>query len=121
MLSDDKVTDVLLNTLEPPNIGTIDRSFQSLFRSRFISAPQDNCEITKLGNFVSCMGIDLALGSVVGLGIQFGVGPEAIQMAGVLSFPKTPWIMSNPLIHGTKEYNGTSICLYCSHSLHSHS
>lgn len=28
-------------------------------------------------------------------GIQFGVGPEAIELAAVLSFPKSPWLMSN--------------------------
>jgi hypothetical protein len=51
--------------------------------------------------FFSC-----AVGSLIGLGIQFGVAAEAIQMAAILSFPKTPWIMSNPLIHESKEYNG---------------
>lgn len=106
MLAEEGVTKVLLNTLEPPNTSTIDRSFQSLFRSHFISAPEDDCEITTLGHFVSSLGIDLALGSVIGLGIQFGVGPEAIELAGVLSFPKTPWIMTSPLIHEPKEYNG---------------
>lgn len=106
MLVDDNVTDVLLNTLEPPNVSTIDRSFQSLFQSHFITAPSDECQITTLGNFVSSLGIDLALGSLIGLGIQFGVGPEAVMMAGVLSFPKSPWIMSSPLIHEPKEYNG---------------
>jgi len=107
MLKDnDNVTKVLLNTLEPPNLSTIGKSFQSLFRSHFITEPDEDCDITTLGNFVSALGIDLALGSLVGLGIQFGVGSEAIQMAGVLSFPKTPWIMSNPLIHGAKKFNG---------------
>lgn len=40
-----------------------------------------------------------------GLGIQFGCGSEAIQLAGVLSFPQAPWIMSNPLIHEPSDYN----------------
>lgn len=106
MLVGDNVSEVLLDTLEPPNTSTIDRSFQSLFQSHFITAPSDECEITTLGNFVSSLGIDLALGSLIGLGIQFGVGPEAVNMAGVLSFPKTPWIMSNPLIHEHNDYNG---------------
>jgi HrpA-like RNA helicase len=108
MLSDEEVTQVLLSCLEPPNISTIDRSFESLFSSHFITTPDDFCEITKLGSFVSALGIDLALGSLIGLGIQFGVGAEAIQMAAILSFPKSPWIQSNPLIHKPANYNGTS-------------
>ena len=53
------------------------------------------------------MGIDLALGSIIGLGIQMGVAAEAIQLAAVLSFPKTPWSMTNPLIHEPDQFNGT--------------
>jgi HrpA-like RNA helicase len=107
MVTDDSVTGVLLDCLEPPNISTIDRSFQSLHRSHFITTPDDDCEVTRLGSFVSALGIDLALGSVIGLGVQMGVGAEAIQLAGVLSFPKTPWVITNPLIHDPSEYNGT--------------
>jgi len=107
MLMDEKVREVLLSCLEPPNMKTIDRSFESLFKSHFITTPDDDCEITSLGSFVSALGIDLALGSLIGLGIQFGVGAEAIQMAAILSFPKTPFVMSNPLIHEPGDYNGT--------------
>lgn len=59
MLSDEDVTAVLLDCLEPPDIATIDRSFQSLFSSHFIDTPDDSCEITTLGKFVSALGIDL--------------------------------------------------------------
>ena len=95
MLSEEKVSEVLQSSLEPPDIKTIDRSFESLFRSHFISSPDDDCQLTNLGSFVSCLGIDLALGSLIGLGIQMGVGAEAIQMAAILSFPKAPWLMSS--------------------------
>jgi HrpA-like RNA helicase len=95
MLSDESVVEVLLHCLEPPNTKTIDRSFESLYRSHFISSPDDSCNVTTLGAFVSALGIDLALGSLIGLGIQFGVGKEAIMLAAVLSFPKSPWIMSS--------------------------
>jgi ATP-dependent RNA helicase DHX57 len=106
MMSDDSVTKVLLDCLEPPNLSTIDRSFKSLYDSHFITTPDDTCQVTRLGSFVTALGIDLALGSVIGLGIQMGVGAEAIQLAGVLSFPKSPWVITNPLIHGDSEYNG---------------
>jgi hypothetical protein len=114
MLSDEDVTKVLLDCLEPPNIATIDRSFQSLYKCRFITSAEGDCEITSLGSFVLAMGVDLLLGSLVGLGIQFGVGAEAVQMAAVLSFPKTPWIMSNPLIHESKDYNEMTTKTYVS-------
>jgi hypothetical protein len=58
-----------------------------------------------VGLFVSRLGIDLTLGAMIGLGIQFGVAAEAIQMAGVLTFPQTPWIMSNPMTHDAKAFN----------------
>lgn len=95
MLTDEAATEVLLDCLEPPDIATIDRSFVSLHRSHFITTPDDLCEITTLGAFVTALGIDLALGSLIGLGIQMGVGAEAIEMAAILSFPKTPWVMSS--------------------------
>lgn len=109
MLTDEQVTAVLLDCLEPPNIATIGRSFESLYKSNFISTPDDDCDITTLGTFVSNLGIDLALGSLIGLGIQFGAAAEAIQMAAILSFPKTPWVMSNPLVHDPKSFNGKFI------------
>lgn len=103
---EDSVTDILLNCIEPPNTRTIDKSLNSLFRSQFTTCPDDNCGVTRLGSFVCALGIDLSLGSLIGLGIQFGVGAAAIQLAAVLSFPKSPWIMSNPLIHSPRSYNG---------------
>lgn len=88
MMKEDVVTDVLRDCLEPPNLATIGRSFDSLFESHFITSPDDDGQITNLGSFVSALGIDLSLGSLIGLGIQFGVAAEAIQMASILSFPK---------------------------------
>jgi len=111
MTTDDDVTDTLLNTLEPPDTSTITRSFENLFRNRFITSPTSDCSITNLGKLASVLGIDLALSSLIGLGIQFGVGPEAVFLAGALSFNMTPWVMSNPLIHEPKDFNGTNLSL----------
>ena len=44
--------------------------------------------MTNLGSFALALGIDLTLGSLIGLGIQFGIGREAILMASIFSFPK---------------------------------
>jgi HrpA-like RNA helicase len=59
MLSEEEVTAALLDCLEPPDIATIDRSFESLSSSHFIDTPDDSCNITTLGKFVSALGIDL--------------------------------------------------------------
>jgi hypothetical protein len=99
------VTPILLDCLEPPDISTIERSFQSLHSSNFISCPTDDGVITSLGSLVVALGIDLTLGALVGVGIQFGVAPEAIQLAAILSFPKTPWAVSSPMYHDTEIFN----------------
>mmetsp|Transcript_8856 Transcript_8856/g.19868 ORF Transcript_8856/g.19868 Transcript_8856/m.19868 type:complete len:2027 (-) Transcript_8856:217-6297(-) len=102
---DEAVTPILLECLEPPDISTIERSFQSLHASNFISDPTDEGAITSLGSLVVALGIDLTLGAFVGLGIQFGVAAEAIQLAAILSFPKTPWAISSPMYHDTDTFN----------------
>ena len=103
----EEATPVLLQCLEPPDLSTIERSFKSLCRSNFITKPDDTGSITMLGKFVSSLGIDLTLGSLIGLGIQFGVAAEAVEMAAILSFPKTPWAMTSPLWHDPPEFNGS--------------
>mmetsp|Transcript_10144 Transcript_10144/g.14653 ORF Transcript_10144/g.14653 Transcript_10144/m.14653 type:complete len:1391 (-) Transcript_10144:2876-7048(-) len=114
MLPKESATELLQNCLEPPDVKNINRSFLSLHESQFITEPNDDCDITTLGSFVSTLGLDLMLGSLIGLGIQFGIGAEAIQIAAILSFPKTPWIISNPLVHDPKSYNETTAKTYVS-------
>lgn len=104
MLSEE-VTPILLDCLEAPDISTIERSFKSLYDSNFISAPDDQGDITSLGSLVVALGIDLSLGALVGLGIQFGLAAEAIQMAAIVAFPKTPWSMTSPMYHETDQFN----------------
>ena len=100
---------ILLQCLEPPDISTIERSFNSLYKSSFISRADDSGVITTLGSFVSSLGIDLTLGYLIGLGVQFGVAAEAIEMAAIMSFPQGPWNLSNPLFHEPPVFNGTSL------------
>jgi HrpA-like RNA helicase len=107
----EEVTPILLQCLEPPDISNIERSFESLYKSTFISSPDDSGEITTLGSLVVSLGIDLTLGSLVGLGIQFGVAPEAIELAAILSFPQSPWSIPNPLYQEPEQYNGEIYCV----------
>jgi HrpA-like RNA helicase len=123
----EEATPVLLDCLEPPELATIERSFESLHSQNFLTEPDDSGQITSLGSFVSSVGIDLMvsflcvrkslkncvltpilkkLGSLIGLGIQFGVGAESIELAAILSFGKSPWVISNPIFHEAAEFNG---------------
>ena len=61
-------TPALMNCLEPPDLSTIERSFSSLHKANYLSEPDDSGKITVLGAFVSALGIDLALGALIGLG-----------------------------------------------------
>jgi HrpA-like RNA helicase len=106
-----EATPVLLQCLEPPQMETIERSFESLYKQRFLSTPDDGGDVTNLGAFVSSIGVDLMLGSLIGLGVQFGVGAEAIEIAAILSFSKSPWVITNLLYHEEQEFNGTFKCV----------
>ena len=107
------VTKILLECLEAPDVTTIERSFQSLHASNFISRPDDEGEITSLGELVVALGIDLKLGALVGLGIQFGIPAESIELAGILSFPKAPWAISTPMYHDSATFNELGELMMC--------
>jgi hypothetical protein len=40
--------------------------------------------------------------------MQLGVAAEAIELAAILSFPKTPWAISSPLYHDNNTFNQIS-------------
>ena len=75
--------------MEPPSTDHIQRSFESLHESQFLSLASDEGEITSLGQFVSQLGCDLLIGRLVGLGVMYGVLPEAAILAAVLSAPSS--------------------------------
>lgn len=52
------VTPILLESLEPPDIVNIERSFQSLHEANFLTKPTDDGEITSLGSLVVSLGYD---------------------------------------------------------------
>jgi HrpA-like RNA helicase len=79
----EETTPALLNCLEPPDLSTIERSYESLHKANYISHPDDSGEITVLGAFVSALGIDLALGALIGLGTLW-LGNMKGQVAGFL-------------------------------------
>ncbi len=101
----EEVIPVFRECLEPPALHTIEQSFQSLKYWNFIDQANDKADITPLGSFVSALGIDLSLGSFVGLGIQFGVAAEAIEMAAMMSLPKTPFQITSPMWLSPGKFN----------------
>lgn len=102
----EEVRPILAECLEPPDTTNIDQAFSSLHRSGFITSSDDEiCQITELGDLANSLGIDLQFGSLIGLGIQFGVAAEAIEAAAALSLSKQPWIITNPLFHEVREFN----------------
>ena len=68
-LLNEDTTPALLDCLEPPDLSTIENSYNSLHKANFITEPNDDGDITVLGAFVSALGIDLALGALIGLGM----------------------------------------------------
>jgi len=102
---EEEATTILRDCIEPPEMLNIEKSFSSLHQQNFLTKPNDEGIPTTLGTFVSSMGIDLMLGSLIGLGIQFGVGAEAIEIAAILSFSQSPWAISNPIFHDAKLFN----------------
>ena len=98
---------VLENVLEPPSTEHIHRSFESLYETQFLTAPSDEGDITPLGHFVSSLGCDLLIGRLVGLSAMYGLLPEGVALATVLSSPRAPFRVATPLVHtNPDEYNG---------------
>jgi hypothetical protein len=110
----EEVRPVFMECLEPPALDTIDRSFESLYYWNFLTKASDQADITPLGSFVTALGIDLSLGSFVGLGIQFGVAAEAIEMAAMMSLSKTPFIMASPMWLTPGKFNKLASQTYAS-------
>ena len=110
----EEIKPVFMDCLEPPALDTIDRSFQSLHHWNFITEASDQADITPLGSFVSALGIDLSLGSFIGLGIQFGVAAEAIEMAAMMSLHKTPFQITSPMWLTPGKFNESASKTYSS-------
>jgi HrpA-like RNA helicase len=100
------VTSMLADMIEPPETSNIDSSFNFLHGKQYITMPNDAGAITETGKFVTAMGLELELGDFIARGIQFGIAAEALEVAAILSFPKTPWLMPNPMVHSSADYNG---------------
>merc|ERR1712176_530643 len=102
---DESISELLTDCIEVPDLDNIEKSFASLFRNNFISEPSDGFDITVLGKLAVQLGIDLALGAMVGFGIQFGLVAETVELAAILSSPKSPWLIPNALMQEPEKYN----------------
>ena len=91
--------------IEPPKLTNIQKSFDSLHKRNLITEATDDFEITSLGSLVVSLGVDLILGCIIGVGMQLGLLPESIEIAAILSFPKSAWLIPNALMQEPHEYN----------------
>ena len=113
MIPDEGVSELLSRLIEPPEQGNISRSLEALFKQRFLTEATEKSHLTSLGSFVVALGIDLCLGTLIGLGFILGLPAEAITLAAVLSFPKSPWSIANASFHEPSKYNGTVKFINC--------
>ena len=107
IVSEESITDMLMDCLEPPKIENIQRSLASLYMLGFIDVPDDDFDITAMGNLVVSLGIDSTLGAMIGLGIKLGIVEEAIEIANALSSPQSVWLIPNLMMQEPRVYNGT--------------
>jgi hypothetical protein len=113
MIPDEGISDLLSRLIEPPGQGNIERSLEALFRQKFLTAACESSNLTSLGSFVVAVGIDLCLGTFIGLGFVLGLPAESISFAAILSFPKSPWSIGNASFHEPSKYNGTDRLHLC--------
>jgi HrpA-like RNA helicase len=102
--ADQRVLPVLQHTLDPPDTTHVARAFLALHAARLLSRPDDGGRLTALGSFVAALGTDLALGRLVGLGVQFGVPAEAVAFAAALSLPTSPFAQASALVHDPRRF-----------------
>ena len=130
---DAPVGPVLAQTLEPPAADHVGRSLTALRKQGFLTEPRGDAKaaqyydwedtngdpaaarraaealdglLTPQGRFVALIGVDLRLGRVIAVGNALGCGPVAAAAAAVLSLPRSPLRIANPLVHqDPDEYN----------------
>ena len=91
---------MLSETVEPPSIDSVLRSYHELHASHLITSPSsDEADVTNMGSFVAQLGVDLHLGRLVGLSAQSGMLIDGCALAATLSQPRSPWRIASPLIH----------------------
>ena len=121
---DAPVGPMLAQTLEPPAADHVGRSLTALRKQGFLTEPRGDAKaaayydwedtngdpaaarraaealeglLTPQGRFVALIGVDLRLGRVIAVGNALGCGPVAAAAAAVLSLPRSPLRIANPV------------------------
>eukprot|EP01044_Picomonas_judraskeda_P002805 COSAG03_NODE_213_length_10549_cov_7.843349_2_plen_1370_part_00 len=103
---DQQVVPVLQETLEPPDLSHVDRSFKSLFEMGMISEASDDGHLTDTGHLAASLPVDLKLSRMIALSVTIGVVKEAIVMAAAMTLARLPFRIASPLVHkDPDEYN----------------
>jgi HrpA-like RNA helicase len=109
MLGEGEICPVLQECIEAPDVTNIQASFNELFNSGLITTNDDvTNRLTEMGAFVTKMGLDIAVGRFIGLCCQCGLLEEGLYVAAVISSPKLPWRIGNPLLHEPESFNDIS-------------
>jgi HrpA-like RNA helicase len=100
------VVPVLMSLLEPPPMDHVTKSLQHLYDMGLISSPDDNGDLTEMGQLAGQLPVDLMLGRFIFYGVMFSLTEEVVIMAASLSLPKSPFRIASSLIHtDPDEYN----------------
>ena len=83
--------------LEPPDISTIQGSFETLNGMQMLTEPSDDGAVTMVGQLATRLPVDLRVGYMLALSIQMGVVPEAILIAAATASPRSPFRFASPL------------------------
>lgn len=111
IVQSENISELLMECIEPPDMINIQNSFTSLHKKNLISEPCDEFTILPLGELIVALGIDITLGALVGFGIRFGLLVESIELAAILSSPKSPWLIPNAHLQEPEVYNGKFITI----------
>ena len=76
---------VLLQTLQPPDLGAVDAALERLAVLGALGSASDTGEVTPLGRLLSAFPSDLTLARLVAFGAVLGVLPDAIVCASAAS------------------------------------
>jgi len=98
------VVPVLMDLLEPPGMGNIDKSFDVLYASSMITLSGDEGQLTSVGRLAGQLPVDLELGRMVAMGILLGIGTETCVLAMALSLPKTLFRIATRFHHHNPDH-----------------
>ena len=91
MQNQERASQVLAETLQPPKSGNIDFAVKYLHEDGFLEHLDETSELTKMGEFASVLGVDLRVSAFLFKCLFAGVFELGILVASGISMPKSPF------------------------------